>query len=50
MTPPARLEPHPNLLPPDAGARAIARRLYEAVPALPIVSLVATRPREVSKL
>jgi glucuronate isomerase len=39
MTPPAPLEPHPDrLLPPDPGVRAIARRLYEAVHALPIVS------------
>lgn len=33
------LEPHPDrLLPPDPGVRAIARRLYEAVRDLPIVS------------
>jgi glucuronate isomerase len=39
MTPPAPLEPHPDrLLPPDPGVRAIARRLYEVVHALPIVS------------
>jgi glucuronate isomerase len=39
MTPPAPLEPHPDrLLPPDADVRAIARRLYEAVRDLPIVS------------
>jgi glucuronate isomerase len=39
MTAPAPLEPHPDrLLPPEPGVRAIARRLYEAVRALPIVS------------
>jgi glucuronate isomerase len=39
MTPPAPLEPHPDrLLPPEPGVRAIARRLYEAVRAVPIVS------------
>jgi glucuronate isomerase len=36
MAPPASLEPHPaRLLPPDPGVRAIARRLYEAIRALP---------------
>src|SRR3954447_11725685 len=39
MTSPAPLEPHPDrLLPPDADVRAIARRLYDDVRALPIVS------------
>src|SRR3954463_2080796 len=39
MTPPGPLDPHPDrLLLPDADVRAIARRLYEAVRALPIVS------------
>jgi hypothetical protein len=39
MTSPAPLEPHPDrLLPPDPGVRGIARWLYEAVRALPIVS------------
>lgn len=39
MTPLAPLELHPDrLLPAEPGVRAIARRLYEAVHALPIVS------------
>jgi glucuronate isomerase len=39
MTPTAPLGLHPDrLLPPDPGVRAIARRLYETVRALPIVS------------
>jgi glucuronate isomerase len=39
MTSLAPLQPHPDrLLPPDPAVRAIARRLYEAVRALPIVS------------
>src|SRR3954451_1204406 len=39
MTPPGPLDPHPDrLLPPDADVLAIARRLYEAVRDLPIVS------------
>jgi glucuronate isomerase len=39
MTAPASLEPHPDrLLPAEPGLRAIARGLYEAVRALPIVS------------
>ncbi|HEY6747867.1 MAG TPA: glucuronate isomerase [Mycobacteriales bacterium] len=38
-SPDAPLEPHPDrLLPPDPDVRAIARRLYDAVEALPIIS------------
>ena len=36
---PDPLRPHPDrLLPPDPGVRALARRLYEHVRALPIIS------------